>query len=147
MPKSIYKNKFLYILVEIKNQWLWDFPCGPVAKTLCSRCRGPGIHPWLGMVRELDPTYVALSCLSRVWLFVTVCTVAHQVHLSLRFFKQDYWTGVPCPPQEDIQDPGIEPTSLCLLDWQVDSLPLASPGKPHIPQLNIPHAEEPTCCS
>ena len=26
---------------------------------------------------------------------------------------------------------GLNPSPLCLLNWQVDSLPLASPGKPH----------------
>ena len=26
----------------------WDFPGGPVVKTLCSQCRGPGLDPWLG---------------------------------------------------------------------------------------------------
>ena len=25
-----------------------EFPGGPVAKTPCSRCRGPGFDPWLG---------------------------------------------------------------------------------------------------
>ena len=25
-----------------------DFLGGPVAKTRCSQCRGPGLHPWLG---------------------------------------------------------------------------------------------------
>ena len=25
-----------------------DFPGGPVAKTPCSQCRGPGFDPWLG---------------------------------------------------------------------------------------------------
>ena len=34
------------------------------------------------------------------------------------------------PPPRDLPDPGIEPTSLCLLHWQVGSLPLAPPGKP-----------------
>ena len=23
----------------------WDFPGGPVVKTLCFQCRGPGLHP------------------------------------------------------------------------------------------------------
>ena len=36
---------------------------------------------------------------------------------------------LPCPPPGDLPDPGIEPTSLCLLHWQVGSLPLAPPGK------------------
>ena len=30
-----------------------DFPGGPVAKTLCSQCRGLGVQ---ALVRELDPT-------------------------------------------------------------------------------------------
>ena len=26
----------------------WDLPGGPVAKTLCSQCRGSGFGPWSG---------------------------------------------------------------------------------------------------
>ena len=26
----------------------WDFPGGPVVKTLCSQCMGPGFDPWSG---------------------------------------------------------------------------------------------------
>ena len=26
----------------------WDFPGGPLAKTSCSQCRGPGFRPWSG---------------------------------------------------------------------------------------------------
>ena len=36
---------------------------------------------------------------------------------------------LPCPATEDLPDPGIKLTSLCLLHWQVVSLPLAPPGK------------------
>ena len=32
----------------IKNQALWDFPCGPVAKTSCSQYRGPDSIPGQG---------------------------------------------------------------------------------------------------
>ena len=35
-------------------------------------------------------------------------------------------------PPGDLPDPGIKPTSLCLLHWQVGSWPLASPGKPAV---------------
>uniref|UniRef100_A0A8C6DVJ2 Large ribosomal subunit protein eL28 n=1 Tax=Moschus moschiferus TaxID=68415 RepID=A0A8C6DVJ2_MOSMO len=48
----------------------------------------------------------------------------------LRSQKQEYWSGLPCPPPEDLPHSGIESTSLCLLHWQVSSLPLALPGKP-----------------
>ena len=27
---------------------IWDFPDGPVGKTLSSQCRGPGFDPWPG---------------------------------------------------------------------------------------------------
>ena len=26
--------------------------------------------------------------------------------------RQEYWSGLPCPPPGDLPDPGIEPTSL-----------------------------------
>ena len=55
----------------------------------------------------------AQSC-SRVCLFATPWTVAHQALLSMEFSRQEYWSGLPFPPPEDLPDPGIEPTSLAL---------------------------------
>ena len=37
--------------------------------------------------------------------------VAHQAPLSMGFSRQEYWSGLPCPPPGDILDPGIEPMS------------------------------------
>ena len=54
----------------------------------------------------------ALSCLSRVQLFATPWTVAHQVPLSLGFSRQERWSGFPFPPPGGLSDPAIEPTSL-----------------------------------
>ena len=51
----------------------------------------------------------SLSC---VWLSVTLRTVAHQVPLSVGFFRQEHWSGLPCPPPEDPLNPGTEPTPL-----------------------------------
>ena len=72
---------------------------------------------------------VSAKSLSRVQLFVTPCTVAHLAPLSMGFSRQEYWSGLPCPPSGDLPDPGIEPTSLNL-HWQVGSLPLVPPAKP-----------------
>ena len=56
------------------------------------------------------------SCrFSRVWLYVTPGTVAHQAPLSLRFSRQEYWNRLPCPPPGDLPNPGIKPTSLMSL--------------------------------
>ena len=44
--------------------------------------------------------------------FVTSSFVAHQVPLSVRFSRQEYWNGVPFPSPGYLPDPGIEPMSL-----------------------------------
>ena len=38
-----------------------------------------------------------LSCFSRVRLYATLQTAAHQAALSLRFSRQEYWSGLPFP--------------------------------------------------
>jgi len=30
----------------------------------------------------------------------------------MRFSRQEYWSGLPCPPPGDLPDPGIKPASL-----------------------------------
>ena len=52
-------------------------------------------------------------------------TVAHQSPLSVEFFRQESWSGLPFPSPEDLPDPGIEPGSPALL---VDSLLSEPPG-------------------
>ena len=53
-----------------------------------------------------------VKSLSRVRLFVTPWTVAHQAPLSMGFSRQEYWSGLPFPSPGDLPDPGIEPVSL-----------------------------------
>ena len=53
-----------------------------------------------------------LSRFSRVWPFETPWTIAHQVPLSVRFSRQDFWSGFPCPPPGELPDPGLKPMSL-----------------------------------
>ena len=48
---------------------------------------------------------------SRVQLFSTPRTVAHQSPLSMGFSRQDYWSGLPFPSPGDLPDPGTEPRS------------------------------------
>ena len=56
-------------------------------------------------------------------------TVACQAPLSMVFSRQEYWSGLPCPPPGDLPQ-GLNMHLLCLLHWQMGSLPLAPPGKP-----------------
>ena len=43
-----------------------------------------------------------LSHFSLVWLFATLWTVAHQVLLSMRLYRQVYWSELSCPPLGDL---------------------------------------------
>ena len=52
-----------------------------------------------------------LSCFSCVLLFATLCTVVHQVLLSMRFSRQEHWGGLPCLPPGDLPNPGIKSMS------------------------------------
>ena len=62
------------------------------------------------------------SCFSCVRLFVTLWTVARQVPLTMEFTRQEYWSGLPCPPPGDLPDPGIKHMSPKSPALQVDSL-------------------------
>ena len=46
--------------------------------------------------------------LSIVVLLVTPWTVAHQAPLSMRFSRQEYWSGFPFPSPDYLPDPGIK---------------------------------------
>ena len=66
-----------------------------------------------------------LGCFSRVQLFVTLWIVARQAPLPMGFSRQEYWSGLLCPPPGDLPEPGIKPASPV---WQLDSLSLSHPG-------------------
>ena len=50
--------------------------------------------------------------LSRVRLCVAPWTLACQSALSMGFSRQEYWSGLPCPPPGDLPNPRTEPVSL-----------------------------------
>ena len=55
----------------------------------------------------------------------TPWTADHQNPLSMKFSKQEYWSGLPFPSPGDLPDPGIKPRSALL----ADSLPSEPLGK------------------
>ena len=55
------------------------------------------------------------------------------------FSRQEYWSGLPCPPPGDLPDPGIEPKSPLSPALQADSLLLSHQGSPFkytVPPIN-----------
>ena len=68
---------------------------------------------------------------------LTAWIIAQQAALSMGFFRQKYWSGLPCPPTWDLTHPGIELMSPAL---QADSLLLGHLGSPkaiYAQSLNI----------
>ena len=64
---------------------------------------------------------------SRVRLFATPWTVAPQAPLSMGFFRQEYWSGLPFPSPGDLPEPGIKPRSP---SFEAGALTSEPPGKP-----------------
>ena len=58
---------------------------------------------------------VKVKSLSRVRLFATPWTVAHQTPPSMGFSRQNYWSGLPFPSPGDLPNSGIESRSPKLL--------------------------------
>ena len=75
--------------------------------------------------------HVQVKIFFRVWSWDTcaeLCLVGQScLTLLWGFSRQEYWSGLPCPPARDLPNPGIEPRSPTL---QEDSLPAELPGKP-----------------
>ena len=79
------------------------------------------------------PLGIALCCamLSRLAVSDSLWPrglLAHQAPLSMGFSRQEYWSGLPCPPPGDLPNPGIKPRYPAL--QETDSFPSEPPGKP-----------------
>ena len=68
--------------------------------------------------------YLDWWSLSRVWLVATPWTA--RLLCPGGFSRQEYWSGLSCPPAGDRPNPGIKPRSPAL---QADSFPAEPPGK------------------
>ena len=70
-----------------------------------------------------------LSHFSRVRLYATLWTTAHQAPLSTGFSKQEYWNGLPCPSPAQ---PNTGDKKLCckwpLCQWLKPQIPESAPG-------------------
>ena len=80
---------------------------------------------------------VKVKSLSRVQVFATPWTVAHHAPPSMKFSRQEYWSGLPFPSPGDLPDPGIEPGSPAL---QADALPSEPPGNGNHKQTDNPQS-------
>ena len=119
---QIARRQSINLLLKRKNfknpvQWVWIFEG---QETTVRTWHGTmdwfriGKGVWQGCSSNSSSNLYAecvLSCFTCVQLLVTPWTVAHQAPPSMGFSRQEYWSGVPCPPPGDPPDPGIKPGS------------------------------------
>ena len=85
-------------------------------QTLCCQF----LYTWTGShdpnLEQIVSVYVyihsMLRCFTCVQLFVILWIETCQAPLSMGFSRQEYWSGLPCPPPWALPDPTIEPVSL-----------------------------------
>ena len=103
--------------------WWWRMPLATRLKTFMGeRILGKVI---ICAPREGEVQFTCcavLSCFSCVWLCATLWTIAHQAPLSMGFSRQEYWSMLTCPPLLHRIFP-TQGSNLCLLHWQMGSLP------------------------
>ena len=78
-----------------------------------------------------------LNRFSHVRLLVTPWTVVRQVPLSMGFSRQEYWSGLPCPPPGDLSETAIKQVTPVSPVLQADSLPAEPLGKPLVDSTNF----------
>ena len=148
-PGGGHGNPFQYSCLENPmNREAWQATVHSIAKSqtwlkwLSTRARTlwkghrPSLHLRNGDYEQdgrsfpsLSPHVCMLGHFSHVRLFATLWTIACQAPLSMGFSRQEYCSGLPCPPLGDLPNPGIQPHLFCLLHWQAGSWPLVPPGK------------------
>ena len=87
----------------------------------------PGKNTGVGCHFLLQCIQVKVKLPSHVWLLATPWTAAYQAPPSMEFSRQEYWSGLPFPPPEDLPNPGIEPASPVFPVFEADSSPLKKP--------------------
>ena len=76
------------------------------------RTSSPYLYKLIPFNVSISMCCVVLHHFSHVPLFATLWTVAYQAPLSVGFSRQEYWSGMPFPPSQDLPDPRIQPVSL-----------------------------------
>ena len=108
----------------------WDFnrSCIETADQLGDCCHFNNNESVFCEYGSLFTYLCVLSCFSHVWLFLTPWNLTLQAPLSMGFPRQEYWSGLPCPPPGYLHHPGSEAASPVIPAVLVDSLLLSHWG-------------------
>ena len=94
--------------------------CENLLYPMCTCLNPPLQIPW-----HLHKPSESESEVAQSWLFVAPWNVAYQAPPSMRFSRQEYWSGLPFPSPGGLPNPGIEPVSPAL---KMSSLLLSHQG-------------------
>ena len=84
--------KSLQLCPTLCHPWDGSPPGSPVPGILQARTL-----EWVAISFNAWKWKVKVKSLSRVRLFATPCTAAHQAPPPMGFYRQEYWSGVPLP--------------------------------------------------
>ena len=122
-----------YWLPVSPSHWAPPLTCPNSSPTSVSPLQGlfprPNSHPQINLLQGEKAHYNSLLCvcvLSRIWHFVTPWTVARQAPVSVEFSLARILQQVAV--SHSLRTQGLNQFLLCLLHWQVDSLPLCHLG-------------------
>ena len=98
--------------LEVSGKCFWgDILRRTLEKGVLKSNLGTEYHPWTPASRLL--LCVCELCLFRhIWFFAMLWTRTRQAPLTMGFSRQEYWSGLWCPPPGGFPDPGTEPASL-----------------------------------
>ena len=139
-----FANKFIFIILFVlvsAYKWyhifvfLWDMTIFRGVTVLYHTGQGQNAFPRVistsciqrGLSKMSQFSCVHAQSLQSYGLFATLWTIARQAPLSMKFFRQEYWSRLPCPPPRIFPTQGSKPNLLRLLHWQEGSLPPAPP--------------------
>ena len=71
-----------------------------------------GVNGFFGTGENFRDYLLLFSHFSGVQLFCSPMDYSHQAPLSVEFYGQDYWSGLPFPSPGNLPDSGIERGSL-----------------------------------
>ena len=94
----------------------------PSLKSFLEKSKARGLVWWIGLFIPL----LFFSCSVVSNSSATPWTVARQAPLSVKFSRQEYWSGLPFPSPGNLRHPGIKPGSPAS---QADSLLSEPPGR------------------
>ena len=131
--KSCFSKAVFFNHLLIWGEYLFNKGEGHHFLKYASACEFQLLRFLLGVsCKHFKSVPFSLLCSFSVVSFVIPWTVALQAPLSMRFSRQEYWSGLTFPPPGHLTDPGIEPASLASSALAGEFFTTEPPGKPKI---------------